>query len=63
MQERQTSHAESHTDHDEAAAQELQRRFGSLEDAQTYVGEMYSSASRTFDEAWKLVNQVKQARG
>ena len=34
-----------------------------MEEAETYVGEIYSAASRSFEEARKLVNQVKQARG
>ena len=61
--EGQTSQAEYHTDHDETSVQELERQFGSWEDAETYLYELYSSASRTLDEARKLVNHVKQARG
>ena len=41
----------------------LVEQFGSMEEAGNYVGEAYGSASRTFDEVRKLVNEVRKARG
>ena len=41
----------------------LVEQFGSMGEAESYVDEAYGSASRTFDEARKLVNEVKKARG
>ena len=58
-----SSQLERFTDRNQASIQDLEHQFGSLEDAETYVSEIYSAASRSFDEARKLVNQVTQARG
>ena len=52
-----------HRPKNNASIQDLEQQFGSMEGAETYVGEIYSAASRSFDEARKLVNQAKQARG
>ena len=59
--------AEDHTggsceDVNESAA-ELVEQLGSLAEAEAYVAEAYSPASRTFEGARKLVSQVKQVRG
>ena len=41
----------------------LVEQFGSMEEAENFAEETYGSASRTLDEARKLVNEVKKARG
>ena len=47
----------------EEAQAELLEQFDSLEDAERDLGTAYQSAARTFEEAHRLVNQVKKARG
>ena len=47
IREDQTSHADHYDDDqecDDAAAHELEKQFGSLEEAETYVSDMYGSA-------------------
>ena len=56
----QTLQEEEETNQAEAY---LVEQFGSMEEAENFVDEAYGSASRTFDEARKLVNEVKKARG